>query len=142
MIMMVTGGKGQLLADAYRIKMPVRLLESFRDKKYLGANSEAWDQYSNLVFLRVAYLEQVTSTTWRLRLNSTPENIDALNLAISLLRTGDLAGMEVDQEARIALSKGEEYIQSLISSSEMKKRAVEITDPQAKHEFEQLLLKF
>lgn len=134
--------KGQLLADTYRIRMPVRLLEAFRDRGYLGANSEAWDQYSNLVFLRVAFLEQVTSSTWRLRLNGTPENIEALNLAISLLRTGELAGMEVNKDARIALSKGEQYIQSLISASEMKKRAKEIIDPQAKHEFEQLLLKF
>jgi hypothetical protein len=134
--------KGQLLADAYRIKMPVRLLEAFRDRGSLGANSEAWDQYSNLVFLRVAYLEQFSTDRWRLRLNNTPENVEALNLAINLLRTGDLAGMEVNQDAKIALSKDETYIQSLISASEMKKRAKEIADPQAKHEFEQLLLKF
>ena len=134
--------KGQLLADEYRIKMPVRLLEAFRDRGTLGANSEAWDQYSNLVFLRVAYLEQVSSDMWRLRLNNTPENVEALNLAISLLRTGKLAGMEVNQDAKIALSKDETYIQSLISAKEMKKRAKEIADPQAKHEFNQLLLKF
>lgn len=134
--------KGQLLAEQYRIKMPIRLLEAFRDRGYLGANSEAWDQYSNLVYLRVAYLEPVTGTTWRLRLNKTPENVEALDLAIKLLRTGDLAGMEVNQEARIALSKDETYIQSLISAKEMKQRAKDIPDPQAKHEFEQLLLKF
>ena len=49
--------------------------------------------------------------------------------------------MEVDQEARIALSKGEEYIQSLISTTELKKRQKQVTDPQAVHEFEQLILK-
>lgn len=133
--------KGQLLPDTYRIRMPVRLLESFRDKGYLGANSEASDQYRNLVYIRVAFLESVGPTRWRLRLNRTPENVEALNLAINLLRTGDLAGMDLNQEARIALSKDEQYIQSLISASEMKKRSKEITDPQAMHEFEQLILK-
>ena len=50
--------------------------------------------------------------------------------------------MEVNQEARIALTRGEEYIQSLISAAELKKRAKQIQDEQASHEFEQLLLKF
>lgn len=134
--------KGQLLPNMYRVKMPVRLLESFRSRGYLGANSEAWNQYSNLVFLRVAFLEPVGSGQWRLKLNSTPENIEALNLAINLLRTGDLAGMEVNQEARLALNKDEQYIQSLISAKQLKLRSKEITDPQAKFEFEQLLFKF
>lgn len=134
--------KGQLLPDVYRIRSPVALLKSFRNKGFLGANSEAWNQYGNLVFLRVAFLEEVSSNRWRLRINKTPENVEALNLAIKLLETGELAGMEVDQEARIALGKDEQYIQSLISAQEMKKRAKELVDPQAKHEFEQLLLKF
>jgi hypothetical protein len=78
---------------------------------------------------------------WQLHLNRTPENEAALNLAIELLRTGTMSNMEVDKEARIALSKGEEYIQSLISSTEMKKRQKQLTDVQAVHEIEQLLLK-
>jgi hypothetical protein len=77
----------------------------------------------------------------QLHLNRTPENEAALKLAIELLRTGTMSNMEVDKEARIALSKDEEYIQSLISSAEMKKRQRQLTDEQAVHEFEQLLLK-
>jgi hypothetical protein len=50
--------------------------------------------------------------------------------------------MEVSQDARIALSRGEEYIQSLISSAEMKSRQKQIRDEQAVQEFEQLMLKF
>jgi hypothetical protein len=134
--------KGQLLPDQFRIRSPVRILEVFRDRGYIGANSEAPDQYQNLVVLRVAYLRQTTSRMWQLHLNPTPENTAALDLAINLLRTGALAGMEVNQEARIALTKNEEYIQSLISASELKKRQKQITDEQAAHEFEQLLLKF
>ncbi|WNH54488.1 hypothetical protein [Stenotrophomonas oahuensis] len=133
--------KGQLLADSYRIRSPVRILESLREKGYLGSNSEARAQYQNLVVLKVAYLKQTSGNMWQLCLNRTPENEDALTLAISLLRTGELSGMEINNDARIALSKGEEYIQSLISASEIKKRQRVVADPQATFEFEQLLLK-
>ncbi|MFO2375829.1 hypothetical protein QOU54_30960, partial [Pseudomonas aeruginosa] len=44
--------KGQLLAEQYRIKMPVRILEVLREKGHIGSNSEAINQYRNLVFLR------------------------------------------------------------------------------------------
>lgn len=133
--------KGQLLPDAYRIRSPVRILETLRDSGHLGSNSEARDQYQNLVVLRVAHLKQTSSNRWQLHLNRTEENEAALKLAIELLRTGTMSNMEVDKEAKIALSKDEEYVQSLISATELKKRQKQITDPEAAHEFEQLILK-
>lgn len=133
--------KGQLLADRFKIHSPVRILEVLRDKGFVGSNSEARHQYQNLVVLKVAYLKQTAQSMWQLCLNKTPENNAALDLAISLLRTGQLADMEVNNDARIALGKGEEYIQSLISASEIKKRQLQVADPQATYEFEQLLLK-
>ena len=78
---------------------------------------------------------------WQLHLVRTTENEMALNLAIDILRTGALAGMEVNEEARIALSKDETYIQSLISATDMKKRTKQIEDRQAVFEFEQILTK-
>lgn len=133
--------KGQLLPEAYRIRSPVRILEALRDNGYLRSNSEARDQYQNLVVMRVAHLKQISAARWQLHLNRTPENEAALNLAIELLRAGTMSNMEVDNEARIALSQGEEYIQSLISATQLKKRQKQLTDPQAAYEFEQLLLK-
>ncbi|MEC3886931.1 hypothetical protein [Xanthomonas campestris] len=133
--------KGQLLADRFKIWSPVRILEVLRDKGYVGSNSEARQQYQNLVVLKFAYLKQTSSDRWQLCLNRTQENEAALTLAISLLRTGQLADMEISSEAKIALGKGEEYIQSLISASEIKKRQLQVADPQATYEFEQLLLK-
>jgi hypothetical protein len=132
--------KGQLLPDHFQIRMPVRILEVLRDRGFLKSNSEAREQYRNLVVLRVAHLKSVGSDRWQLHLNRTPENEKALDVAINLLRTGELANMEVDEEARIALTKGEEYIQSLISAHELKKRRKQVTDEQASQEFEQLIL--
>jgi hypothetical protein len=133
--------KGQLLPAAYEIRSPILILEALRDRGYLRSNPEAHEQYANLVVLRVAHLKRV-GFGWQLHLNKTPENEAALNLAIKLLRTGSLAGMEVGQEARIALTRDEEYIQSLISAAELRKRAKQIKNEQANDEFEQLLLRF
>lgn len=133
--------KGQLLPAKYEIRSPVRILEALRDRGYLRSNTEASEQYANLVVLRVGYLKPV-GLGWQLHLHKTTENEAALDLAIKLLRTGTLAGMEINQEARIALTKGEEYIQSLISAAELKRRTKQVRDEQATHEFEQLLLKF
>ncbi|UGX89972.1 hypothetical protein G6321_00029430 [Bradyrhizobium barranii subsp. barranii] len=72
--------KGQLLPEAYRIRSPVRILESLRDSGFLRSNSEARDQYQNLVVLRVAHLKQTSSSMWQLHLNRTPENEAALKL--------------------------------------------------------------
>jgi hypothetical protein len=132
--------KGQLLPAQFEIRSPLRILEALRDRGYLRSSSEARQQYANLVVLRVGYL-RAAGVGWQLHLHKTPENQAALDLAIKLLRTGKLAGMEVNQEARIALTKGEEYIQSLISAAELKKRKKQIKNEQASHEFEQLLLK-
>jgi hypothetical protein len=134
--------KGQLLPARFAIRSPFLILQALRDRGYLRSNSEAKDQYQNLIVLRVAVLKPAGSGQWQLHLNKTTENVAALDLAINLLRTGSLANMEVNQEARIALTKDEEYIQSLISATELKKRQKQIKDEQASHEFEQLLLRF
>jgi len=133
--------KGQLLPDEYAIRLPVRILESLREKGYLRSNSEASTQYLNLVYLKVGTLKP-GANGHQFHLTKTPENEAALNLAIQLLRSGSLAGMEVDQNARIALGQDEKYIQSLISARAIKERATPIANEQAIHEFEQLLLRF
>ena len=133
--------KGQLLPEKYRIRMPLALLRAFRDRGYLKANSEARDQYRNLVVLKVASLKPIQGDMFQLHLHKTTENKRALDLAITLLESGDLAGMEVNQDARIALTRDEEYIQSMISATELRKQKTTAVDQQASMEFEQLLLK-
>jgi len=133
--------KGQLLPEKYRIRSPLHILKALRERGFLKSNSDAKLQYQNLVVMRVAQLREVQSGRWQLHLLNTDENKAALNLAIDLLSTGALAGMEVDHEARIALSKGEEYVQSLISASELKRRQRQIVSQEAEEEYGQLLLK-
>ncbi|MBE9108255.1 hypothetical protein IQ273_02310 [Nodosilinea sp. LEGE 07298] len=134
--------KGQLLPEAFRIRMPVRLLQSLREKGYLRNNSEAAIQYRELVFLKVGKLKQLGSDRWEFHLVRTEENEKALTLAIDLLRTGELANLEVDQDARLALSKDDEYIQSVLSAAELKQRRKSKLNEEAAEQFDQMILGF
>ena len=71
------------------------------------------------------------------------ENEAALNLAIQLLRTRSSRrhGGKSRSSDRTD-QKGEEYIQSLLSAAELKRRTKQIKDDQANYEFQQLILKF
>ena len=133
--------KGQLLADNYKIRYPILILRKLKDSGYIGANSEAQSQYRNLVFLKVGFLIKSGNDRFAFKLDKNQqENIDALDLAISLLETGELANMDVNKEAQLALSKDENYIQSIISSAELKKREKISLDESATEQFEQLIL--
>lgn len=132
--------KGQLLSEQYRIKMPVKILEKLRDRGYIGSNSEAANQYQNLVFLKVGSLRHTIGDRYQFHLNKTEENISALDLAINLLRTGEMSSLDINEDARLALSKDEKYIQSIISSAELKKREKVALDEGAATQFEQLLM--
>lgn len=132
--------KGQLLPDQYQIRNPLKILQALRDKGYLGSNSEAGTQYHNLVVLRVGTLKPA-SRGMQFHLLKTEENKDALNLSIKLLSNGSLQGMEVNKDARLALTKDETYIQSLISAREIKAKPRVIMNEEADYEYQQLLLK-
>lgn len=134
--------KGQLLADRYKIRMPLKILEALRDRGFLKSNSEAANQYKNLVFLKVGHLKHVEGDKYQFHINKTSENIAALNLAISLLKSGESTGLELNHEAQIALSKDEQYIQSIISSAELKKREKFSVDSEAAELFEQMILNY
>jgi hypothetical protein len=133
--------KGQLLAEEYKIWSPIAILRKLRDRGFIGSNSEAQDQYYNLVMLRVGVLKP-GSRGHQFHLLKTNENESALSLAISLLSTGSMSGMEVNEDARIAMTKDDSYIQSLISARELKNKAALIKNEEADFEFQQLLLKY
>lgn len=134
--------KGQLLADRYRIRDPIAIIAALRDRGFLGANSEAANQYRNLVYLHVGYLKQVGAERWEFHLRRTEENLKAVEIALDLLSMGESSELRVNEEARLALSKDERYIQSIISSAEMKKRErIQLTE-ESKEQFEQLLLSY
>ncbi len=96
----------------YAIRSPYRLLCSLKEKGYLNANTEATEQYKKLAVMRMCTLENVGSDWRRLRLIDTQENQEALDIAISLVSGSVTYGTEIDDDARLALQKDQEYIES------------------------------
>ena len=53
-----------------------------------------------------------------------------------------MSSLDVNQDARLALSKDEKYIQSIISSAELKKREKVALNAEAASQFEQLIMTY
>ncbi|UXH76214.1 hypothetical protein [Roseateles amylovorans] len=133
--------KGQLLPSQYAIKYPVALLEKLATYKKIGASTEAALQYTNLVTLRVGRLAPLPRSGWyEFQLIDTPENVQALQDAISIFRSGEPLSGGVSDDARIALQRDETYIQSIVASTALRQVARPPLDAQARAEMEQLLL--
>lgn len=131
--------KGQLLPEQYKIHWPAAILNKLRDAKKIGANSEAAHQYKNLAALKVGRLVKAGSRH-EFHIIDTPENIKAVNEALALVQGGGSNYSGVQDEASIALTQDEQYIQSLVASKklrEVKKPTLSVED---RHEMEQLLL--
>lgn len=134
--------KGQLLPEQFRINSPRALLSALRDKKKIGANSEALHQYRNLVSLRIGRLQKTQGDRYEFVLIDTPENIKAVDQALTLLGYGGSSPNGVQEEARIALMQDEKYIQSIAAASKFREVEKVVLSPDQQAEMEQLLLKF
>lgn len=133
--------QGQLLADKYAIKWPTAILNALKRDGWLRPTTEAYAQYQQLAVLKVGRLEQTTGGRHKFVLVPSEENIKALDLAIDLVKEGSVSKMEINQDARMALHKDQTYIESIISSSQLRNTQTVSLGEEAKEEFENLLLK-
>ncbi|MBS3974141.1 MAG: hypothetical protein KGZ89_04665 [Actinobacteria bacterium] len=132
--------QGQLLPKEYAIRSPIKILTALRDRGYIRANTEAFEQYRKLTVLRVGRLENAGHGWYRFCLNDVEESRQALDMAIELVSEGHTQGLEVDEDVRIALQKDQMYVESLISSQKLREReSVLLTDEQ-QAEIENLIL--
>jgi hypothetical protein len=134
--------QGQFLSKRYSIRNPGGLIYTLkRDLKLSRATTEATQQYQNLVILRVAHLVDVGGGFRELRIIDTPENREALQIALALVDSGVASGVEVDRAAQEALQKDQAYVESLVASGQLQTReTVELTANQ-QMELEALFLK-
>lgn len=115
--------QGQFLPQAYAIRSPAAVIAALRDRLKLSkATTEATQQYLELVHLRVGQLIPVGGGFSEFRIIDTEENKEALQIAYSLVTTGVVKGMEVDDDARKALQQSQEYVESIVASGELRKR--------------------
>jgi len=133
--------QGQLLPREYAIKSPQAILHALRRRGYLNASTEAFEQYKRLSLLHICTLQHSGRGIYEVRLTETEENYEALDIAISLIETGDVANIEIDERARIALKKDSlEYIESMRSSIVLRERENISLSPEQKEEIDNLML--
>jgi len=132
--------QGQLLPKDVAIRSPYRLLYALKRDGYLRSNTDAYDQYHQLATLRVGQLIHMGGRWYQFRLIQSEENKKALDLALTILETGDVVNMELNEEARIALQKDQEYIESIVASSKLSESKPIALDEQSKIELENILL--
>jgi hypothetical protein len=134
--------QGQFLPAKYAIRNPGGLIYTLkRDLKLSRATTEATQQYKKLVHLRVAQLHPVGQGFSELRIIETPENKEALTIALALVDASVPAGLEVDEAAKQALQQDQSYVESLVASGELKRRTTVTLSAEQQLELENLFLK-
>jgi hypothetical protein len=115
--------QGQLLPRQYAIRSPAAVIYTLRRDLKLGkATTEATQQYKNLTHLRVGRLVPTGAGFSELHIIDQPENREALDIAYNMVSGDQIKGMEVDEEARKALQQEQQYVESLVASSQMRSR--------------------
>jgi len=134
--------QGQFLAKEYAIRSPGAVLYKLKTELRLGkATTEFTQQYSNLVIMRIGRVVDIGSGYSRFEIIDTPENREALEIAYGLVNDGKVSGFDIDNEARMALQREQSYVESLISSAELRKtRQIDLSQ-ESKDELADLLLR-
>lgn len=115
--------QGQFLPNKYAIRYPAAILHKLKSSPSgLRANTEAFEQYKKLTVLKVGMLEAVGGGFYNFKLNQTPENYEAVDIALSLVSGTVAEGLEIDDAARIALGQDQLYVESLVGSSQLREQ--------------------
>ena len=131
--------QGQLLPKQYAIRSPGALLYRLKSDLQIRANTEAAEQYRNLVVLRVGRLEKTTGNWFQLKIIDTPENREALNIAYSIVSGDNLQNLEINDEVRMILQQDQEYVESLISRQDLQNKETISLAPEQLDEIDNLL---
>jgi hypothetical protein len=125
--------QGQLLPRRYAIHSPAAVIYRLKaDLKLSRGTTEARQQYKQLTHLRIARLVPSGGGFSELEIIDAPENREALDIAYDLVSGDQPKGMEVDEQARMALQQDQQYVESLIASAAIRTReTVKLSSEQA-----------
>lgn len=113
--------QGQYLPKQHAIRDPAAVIGQLKYHGRLArATTEAREQYKNLHHLRIAKLVPSGDGYSELHVIESRENTEALEIAYELVTAGVVPGIEVDNDARMALQQEQQYVESLISSAKLK----------------------
>jgi hypothetical protein len=132
--------QGQLLPNKFAIRRPGALLNKLRTELQLSPTTDYGEQYQNLVHLRLARLVDVGKGYKQLQIIDTPENRESVDIAYQLVTGGVSHETVVDKDVIEAMTGSQEYVESLISSQEMRARETITVTGESGHEMQQLIL--
>lgn len=89
--------------------------------------------------MRIATLVRLQNNYHQLKIIDTPENRESLNIAYQIMQEGS-GSAQVDSDAIMAMTGSQEYIDSIISSKNLRERGTVKLDEERKFEVEQLIL--
>ncbi len=136
--------KGQLLPFKYPIRKPAVLLNALLSDGFLRANTEARRQYGKVAATFNIGTFKETKPGWHeFHLRKTPENVEAVNMAITLASGGQArVEMREDMEARSLLQMDDKYVNSVLGSKTLRERQPITPSPAAREQWDQLALRF
>jgi len=96
---------GQNFASGYRIKYPRSILQQLKDhKRFKKGHPDLNTQYSLLTEKLIGRPIQESSDRWNFEIIDTPENIQALDIAIDMLEIGESPTTQISLEAKTLLT--------------------------------------
>jgi hypothetical protein len=131
--------QGQFLPAQFKIRSPIAILMKLKNAGYVGANSEAWEQYRQVATMGIARIERGSGDRGRLVLIDAPENHEALDMAIALVSDGEMPSA-IDDSAIIAFREGHAYVESLVGRKRLVDQPVIALDSEARAELDAALL--
>ncbi len=121
--------QGQYLPAAYAIRSPLAVAKSLRsNKKLKKSTTEFVEQYRDVALKGIGRIIKGDGGFSHFQLIDTEENLEAMDIAVSLLEGDEHRGLEVDKNVGDALRADEPYVESLIASAELRKNAVIVGD--------------
>ncbi|PZP32814.1 MAG: hypothetical protein DI603_09010 [Roseateles depolymerans] len=131
--------QGQLLPNKFKIRSPGAVIYTLKRDLQLKPTSDYSEQYQNLVHMRIARLALLPNGYRQLQIIDTPENREALGIALDIIQgTQDVT--QVDTEAANAMTGSQDYIESIISSKQLRERGTVKLAEEQRFELEQLIL--
>lgn len=132
--------QGQLLPNKFAIRSPFWILNALKDKGFIKANTEAYEQYKKVATLRVGRLVKTGGDWYRFELIRNPENEEAVEMAILMVSGGE-AKVESSEDIILALRKGEKYVESLIGRKRLLKDSIIDADEETENAIDEFLLR-
>ena len=132
--------QGQLLPRRYAIRSPTLLLTALRDRRVIRANTEAMEQYRQLVALKVGRLEPTGGGWAQFHLIDRPENLEAVGLAIVMVSHGE-PNISANEEVVLALRSGQQYVESLVGRKLLAREAPIEVSPEDQETIDNYLLR-